>query len=144
MVEVGVHAATSLFALSSFLFLFMEDVRSMAGTELVARLAAFSGLTPPRSPVGPKCEAAAACASTAVRARSTRCQRWNLSAGGAAQDARLEQHTEAKLRAFFAPTLEVLANDLVPRSFAPEQPLRRLELLRRSTASGEGAAHAPR
>ena len=171
LVEVGVHAAHSLFTPSQFMFLFMEDVAAMSGARLVSKLASFTGLTPPRRPVGPKCEASAACASVVVRMRSQRCMRRSLGPRAAArtpaqsslspmatsssttpasskpmsmQFRHLDNRTVARLRRFFAPTLEALANDLVPGSHECDEPLRRLRMMRRSYAdAGRTCAECP-
>ena len=56
----------------------------------------------------------------------------------------LDNRTVARLRRFFAPTLEALANDLVPGSHECDEPLRRLRMMRRSYAdAGRTCAGCP-
>ena len=138
MPEVGLAAARAFWSPSQFMLLFMEDAQLMRGAALVARLAAFTGLTMPRHPVGPKCDAAAACASIV---HGQRCQSGHAASrhgkDGASATARfLGNATVARLRRFFSPSLEALIA-LAADSFEPEATLRRLEAMRDSYSQTE-------
>ena len=121
--QVGLHAAHSLFERSQFMHVWMEDLRITTATQLITRLAAFSGLSlPPRRPIIGKCQtpsARAPCPRHASIVLGQRCQR----RGG--NSSRLDNATLARLRRFFAPSLASLAT-LLPGTFDAAAPLQRL------------------
>ncbi len=134
--QVGLAAARDGWRADQFLMLFVDDARAMRGPALVARLAAFTGLTAPRRPVGPKCDAAAACAAIV---HNQRCHAAHHGAQPGAQHgaaARLLGNASlARLRRFFAPSLEALLA-LLEGTFEPAAAETRLRAMRAAYLRG--------